>query len=79
MPMYEFICGECETDFEKLVASAGAVSSVECPSCGSKKVHKKLSVFAKTASGATSATSPAGYSSGFSGGGHCCGGSCSCH
>ena len=75
MPMYEFICGECETDFEKLVASAGAASSVECPSCGSKKVHKKLSVFAKAATGA----GPSSYSSGFSGGGHCCGGSCSCH
>ncbi|MBI1724998.1 MAG: zinc ribbon domain-containing protein [Candidatus Tectomicrobia bacterium] len=74
MPMYEFICGECETDFEKLVASAGAVASVECPSCGSKKVHKKLSVFAKAG-----ATSPTSYSSGYSGGGHCCGGSCSCH
>jgi len=75
VPMYEFICGECETDFEKLVASAEAASSVECPSCGSKKVHKKLSVFARTAAG----TGPSGYSSGFSGGGHCCGGSCSCH
>ncbi|MEK6711147.1 MAG: zinc ribbon domain-containing protein [Nitrospinota bacterium] len=79
MPMYEYICGECEQDFERLVPSAAAAASVECPACGSKKVHKKLSVFAKAASGTTSSALPTSYSSGFSGGGHCCGGSCSCH
>jgi len=73
--MYEFICSECEGDFERLVASADAAASVACPNCGSKKVHKKLSLFgvgAKSGAGATGL-------GGFSGGGGCCGGMCSGH
>lgn len=76
MPMYEFLCGSCEIDFETIVSSAQAVDGVECPECGSKKVHKKLSLFAKsTSSAAVSAPIASGYSAG--GGG--CGGMCSCH
>ncbi len=77
MPMYEFLCGSCEKDFEKLVSSAEAVDIVECPTCGSKKVHKKLSLFAKSSSGAAAASTSA--FSGYAAGGGGCGGMCSCH
>ncbi len=76
MPIYEFICGSCERDFEKLVQSAEAAASVECPGCGSKEVHKKLSLFARSTAGASASSSPWG---GSSGGGGCGGGACSCH
>ena len=76
MPMYEFLCESCEKDFETIVSSAQAVDAVECTECGSRKVHKKLSLFVKSASGAAaSASTYRGYAAG--GGG--CGGMCSCH
>ena len=37
MPMYEFLCGSCEKDFETIVSSAQAVDGVECPECGSNE------------------------------------------
>ncbi len=78
MPMYEFMCAECESEFETLVQSAEAASSVECPKCSSGKVHKKLSLFG-VAAGKTSSKPGSFYANGFSGGGGCCGGICSGH
>lgn len=43
MPVYEFVCKECERPFEELVL--GSERPV-CPGCGSAKLEKKLSVFA---------------------------------
>ncbi len=43
MPIFEYVCGKCEVDFEELVRSDTIVA---CPECGSKKVEKKLSIFA---------------------------------
>ena len=77
MPMYEFMCAECESEFETLVPSADAASSVECPKCSSGKVHKKLSLFGVAAGKASGPGSS--YADGFSGGGGCCGGICSGH
>lgn len=77
MPMYEFMCAECESEFETLVPSADSVSSVACPTCSSRKVHKKLSLFGVAAGKASGPDSS--YRSGFSGGGGCCGGMCSGH
>lgn len=61
MPIYEFICKECKQPFEKLVRSAGSISTVTCPSCGSPDVQKELSVFAMKSTGASggSYTAPA--------------------
>jgi len=42
MPIYEYKCGSCAEDFEKLVFGNQDVS---CPKCSSKKVKKKFSVF----------------------------------
>jgi len=73
MPIYEYICEECNERFEKIVINKQ--QQISCPKCSSKKAAIQLSVFATTGSGNSSAPS-----SGFSGGGNgCCGGGCSCH
>jgi putative FmdB family regulatory protein len=46
MPIYEYTCKSCEKAFEELVRSAEAGDKVICPECGSKKVEKRMSVFA---------------------------------
>lgn len=43
MPVYEFTCRECATEFEELVRSDERVA---CPSCSSKRVEKRFSTFA---------------------------------
>ncbi len=49
MPMYEFTCQKCENDFEELVFSSD--EEVECPSCKSTTVRRKISTFAFKSSG----------------------------
>lgn len=44
MPIYEFLCDACGTEFEELVSSINA-SSLTCPNCESIKTTKKFSVF----------------------------------
>ncbi len=44
MPLYEYVCAECGTGFEKLVRRFG--DEVDCPSCSSARVDKQLSAFA---------------------------------
>ncbi len=44
MPIYEYVCMECESHFEELVRSSG--QEVSCPDCESAKVVKQFSVFA---------------------------------
>ena len=51
MPMYEFDCPTCGQPFEELVRSSEVVKDVVCPSCGSHKVKRRLSLFASKASG----------------------------
>jgi putative FmdB family regulatory protein len=50
MPLYEFHCAKCGKDSEVLVRSA-AWEGTLCPHCGSKKLSKKLSVFASGGAG----------------------------
>lgn len=53
MPMYEFTCKTCGTEFEELCTSVEAeAGKVECPECGAKKAVKRLSTFASTGGGA---------------------------
>ncbi len=73
MPIYEYVCDECETHFEKIVINKQ--QEISCPKCASKKATIQLSVFATAGSGGSS--TPSGNSSG--GGGSCCGGGCGCH
>jgi len=44
MPIYEYICDDCQTAFEKLVRNVR--EPVICPSCHGESVEKQLSTFA---------------------------------
>ncbi len=51
MPIYEYLCQDCGTKFEKLVRRADDVPAIECPSCGRKHLRQELSTFAAHANG----------------------------
>ena len=67
VPIYEYVCMECESHFEELVRSAD--QQVTCPDCSAEKVVKQFSVFAAHGTAAQPS---------FGGSGGCCGGSCGC-
>ena len=60
MPIYEYLCQDCGTKFEKLVRRTAEASDLECPSCGEKHLQQELSTFAAHASsgGAKSSEMP---------------------
>ncbi|MCA9258013.1 MAG: hypothetical protein KDA61_02380 [Planctomycetales bacterium] len=72
MPLYEFLCRDCEVEQELLVR--GEEQPV-CEKCGSKQLVKLLSVCASPASN-SAGNSP---DSGPMGGGGGCGMGCGCH
>jgi putative FmdB family regulatory protein len=45
MPIYEYRCDECGETFELFVRSAAKQAAVTCPSCGSERVRKAISLF----------------------------------
>ena len=65
MPLYEYVCEECEETFE-VIRSASATDEVTCPECGSP-AKKLVSLFSKGASG--SSGGGGGCATGSSGGG----------
>jgi putative FmdB family regulatory protein len=67
VPIYEYVCMECESHFEELVR--GEVQ-VACPDCAATNVSRQFSSFA--VHGVTKPVASGG------GGGGCCGGSCGC-
>ena len=78
MPIFEYHCAKCGNEFEELVFNRD--EKVPCPKCASRKVGKRMSVFARGAGGG----GDGGDIGASSGGGHSCGscsgGSCStCH
>ncbi len=76
MPIYEFRCLKCKTDFEALVF--GSNDKITCPKCKGKKLERLMSSFGfkSGGSGADGVTS----SSGSSGCASCSSGNCStCH
>ena len=74
MPIYEYVCEDCDTRFERIVLNKQ--QEIACPKCASKKASIQLSVFATTGNG-NGAAAKSSTSSG--GGGSCCGGGCGCH
>ena len=46
MPIYEFQCNDCGTDFEELYRSMNERRRPHCAECDSRNVHKKFSTFA---------------------------------
>ena len=70
MPIYEYRCSACGTQFERLQNVAGAVRP-DCPGCGSAHVAKLISMIGGLGSSTGTART--------SGGGGCgCGGACAC-
>jgi putative FmdB family regulatory protein len=67
VPIYEYVCMECESHFEELIRNG---EQPDCPDCSSSNVCKQFSVFA------THGTAEQPTFGGSSGG--CCGGSCGC-
>ena len=43
MPIYEYICEDCQTHFEKIVLNKA--QEIACPKCAGKKNAIQLSVF----------------------------------
>ncbi len=67
MPIYEFICQDCQAEVELLVRSQ---DKPECPKCQSKRLERQLSVISSpTTSGSQSQPESCGLP-------RCCGGGC---
>lgn len=45
MPIYEYGCLKCKTDYSELVMSDEEEKKVKCPGCGSKKKERIFSSF----------------------------------
>jgi putative FmdB family regulatory protein len=73
VPIYEYICDDCKTQFEKLVINKQ--QEISCPKCYGKKATLQLSVFSSSIAGG----SPKSFPPSSGGGGSCCGGGCGCH
>ena len=67
MPIYEYVCMECESLFEELVRGE---EQIACPDCTATNVSRQFSPFA--VHGLSKPVTAGG------GGGGCCGGSCGC-
>jgi putative FmdB family regulatory protein len=58
MPLYEYVCSDCNKPFETLVTSERRPA---CPACRGTNLQKQLSVFAvSTGSGSRSKAGPVG-------------------
>jgi putative FmdB family regulatory protein len=53
VPIYEYYCPDCDVEFDKLVKLSESNAVQDCPECGGRHTHKKLSTFA-TRGGSTS-------------------------
>ena len=57
MPLYEYVCKECGSEFEKMVRISQLDISPVCPSCGSDQTQKQISNFASRLVGQTAGAS----------------------
>jgi putative FmdB family regulatory protein len=53
MPIYEYLCDQCGTEFEKFLRSSEAAAGIACPSCGEPRVTQRVSTFAAHAHGSS--------------------------
>ena len=73
MPLYEYMCPDCDVKFERLAPMA-ASPAAECPTCGTRS-DRTLSVLAVYSGGAGGEMAAVGGSCGCNAGGACgCGG-----
>jgi putative FmdB family regulatory protein len=64
MPVYEYCCDECGEKFELFVRSSSQKKTPTCPSCGSERVRKAISLFGVGGAGGSAKTSAASCGSG---------------
>ena len=57
MPIFEYVCQECQHEFEALVFGC---DKVKCPKCQSQKLNPQLSVFAMSSKSSVGASAPKG-------------------
>jgi len=57
MPIFEYICKQCDHEFEAIVYGG---QKAECPKCQSKQLAPQLSVFAVAAKGPSRSAPSAG-------------------
>ena len=64
MPIYEYTCQDCESQFEKFVRSMTSDVETKCPHCGGVHVKKGWSTFATSNTGGSlgAAAAPAASS-----------------
>ena len=62
MPIYEYVCQDCGEKYEKLIRSTSAKVKLVCPTCGSERSEKALSMFGAIG-GAKSGSSAGSFSS----------------
>lgn len=70
MPIYEYICMDCNTEFDALRPMAEADAQIACQQCESEHTLRTLSVFNAHANGKSIVSSSPGQCA--------CGGACSC-
>jgi len=71
MPIYEYKCETCGSDYEQMRKMSEADSDSECPSCHSAKVNRRLSSFATSSGTPDRAPSGGGCGMGACGSGGC--------
>lgn len=78
MPVYEYLCPSCKTDFELLRPITRMTDEARCPECETPS-NKKLSVFAPVVMSLEMLPMGGACDGGACGdmGGGCCGGACS--
>ncbi len=45
MPIFEYKCLKCESEFEKLVFGPASEDGIQCPDCNAKEVERLFSSF----------------------------------
>jgi putative FmdB family regulatory protein len=61
MPIFEYKCDDCGSQFERLVRRSAEAEAVHCPSCGTDHLTTQYSTFAARAGSAQkSAPQPSG-------------------
>ncbi len=46
MPIYEYRCNSCETNFEVLQRTKDTKKTLKCPHCGTQDAKRRFSAFA---------------------------------
>jgi putative FmdB family regulatory protein len=68
MPLYEYECKECGSEFEKMVRFSEANQSQVCPTCQSQDTRKKISTIASRGISSAGISVSSGSSCGSRGG-----------